>query len=83
MDIIQSPLFKKHYSQLDMNQQEALEDVIWGILLDPTSGQQKKGRLYKFWHVNYEDSQGRMQLTYKFSQSKIQLVAVYKISQFI
>ena len=84
MDIIQSPLFERQYNQLEEDQQEAIETIIREISLDPTLGYQRKGTLKEFWSYSYQDSRGRMELTYRFKRKYlIEIVAVYKISQFI
>lgn len=84
MDIIQSPLFEKQYDQLEEDQQETIETIIWDISLDPTKGYQRKGPFKEFWSFSYQDSQGPMEITYRFkSKDLIEIVAVYKISQFI
>lgn len=83
MKVVQTRTFKRQCRQLDEDQQERLDDVIWELSQDPTIGRQRRGRLKNYWFYNYQDSQGRMQLNYQFDQSTLKVCGIFKMSQFI
>ena len=83
MKVIQTRTFKRQVLKLDEDQQEILDDIIWELSLNPTVGQQRRGRLKRYWYYDYQDSQGRRQLNYQFDQDTLRICGVFKISQFI
>ncbi|MBF0349658.1 MAG: type II toxin-antitoxin system RelE/ParE family toxin [SAR324 cluster bacterium] len=81
MNITQTRTFEQQMKKLSMTQQDHLEDIIWQLQIDPTSGKQWKGTLNGYWYVDYEDSQGKKYLFYQFTENQLCLVAVFQISQ--
>ena len=81
LKIISTRTFKLQKSHLNEAQNEALEDVIWELQIDPTMGTEKKGQLRGFWYYDYSDLEGKKQIFYQFNETTLRLVAVYRISQ--
>ena len=80
IDVLKTPYFEKQYLLLEEVEQEALEDVIWHVRQDPTSGYQRKGKLANYWTFDYTDNFGRKQVHYNIGEKQITIVMVNRIS---
>lgn len=74
MKVIQSRLFARKVKQLSKHQKEQLDEAIMEILLDPTSGEQKKGDLKMVFIFKFRIDSSLFLLAYSCNSEVLELI---------